>query len=604
MNRRPCDLVMKGGVTSGVVYPAAVYEISRIFDIRSIGGTSAGAIAAAVTAAAQYRRVRDNGKPTAEAGYDRVKAIPTWLSQDHRLFRLFKPNQATRALFRTLIGIAAPGRSPFSRATAILWAYPVFAAIGCLPGLAIAFAALNIHIFWLRAMVWFLSILVLVLGAVAAAAGDFVAHILRKLPRNQYGLVTGVDDGPNPSPDVLCTWLTSELEMIAGLDQGVVPLTFGMLWSPSSAAAPNRIEDPPPVAERTINLQMVTTSVTEGRPYQFPTRTERYYFKGDEMRKFFPDHVVKWMEDHAQVAEKPFAGFTPMPPIGDLPIIVATRMSLAFPFLLSAVPLHAVDYTAATEAQVPQPVWFSDGGLTSNFPIAMFDSPIPEWPTLAINLGSFGPRTDPSGIIITKTNAQGRLDPFNAISSFLSFLSAIFGTMQNWNDNVQAKLPGFRDRIVTVALRPDEGGLNLDMDPKTIEALESRGVAAGRAVAQRFAVPSDLTNRSTEPSWESHRWSRLRTDLGMLKEYLGRFSTAYLSPVEPDVTYRSMIVASNPDSIPRRLYRIIGDDAVREHVAGVTDSISELGGTLSKEQDLEGNLPRPSPSIVTRPNLD
>ncbi len=52
----PCDLVMKGGITSGVVYPLAVVELARKYRFRCIGGTSAGAIAAVVTAAAEYGR--------------------------------------------------------------------------------------------------------------------------------------------------------------------------------------------------------------------------------------------------------------------------------------------------------------------------------------------------------------------------------------------------------------------------------------------------------------------------------------------------------------------------------------------------------------------
>ena len=47
-----CDLVMKGGITSGIVYPNAVLALAREFRFKSVGGTSAGAIAAAVTAAA------------------------------------------------------------------------------------------------------------------------------------------------------------------------------------------------------------------------------------------------------------------------------------------------------------------------------------------------------------------------------------------------------------------------------------------------------------------------------------------------------------------------------------------------------------------------
>ena len=43
---RECDIVMKGGITSGVIYPLAVCELAGVYRLRNIGGTSAGAIAA------------------------------------------------------------------------------------------------------------------------------------------------------------------------------------------------------------------------------------------------------------------------------------------------------------------------------------------------------------------------------------------------------------------------------------------------------------------------------------------------------------------------------------------------------------------------------
>src|SRR5262245_41233825 len=49
-----CDLVMRGGITSGIVYPRAIAKLAEIYNFRSIGGTSAGAIAATATAAAGY----------------------------------------------------------------------------------------------------------------------------------------------------------------------------------------------------------------------------------------------------------------------------------------------------------------------------------------------------------------------------------------------------------------------------------------------------------------------------------------------------------------------------------------------------------------------
>ncbi len=53
---KECDLIMKGGITSGIVYPPLVIKLSRKYRFRNVGGTSAGAIAAAVTAAAEHGR--------------------------------------------------------------------------------------------------------------------------------------------------------------------------------------------------------------------------------------------------------------------------------------------------------------------------------------------------------------------------------------------------------------------------------------------------------------------------------------------------------------------------------------------------------------------
>ncbi|VAW01213.1 RpoH suppressor, partial [hydrothermal vent metagenome] len=71
-----CDLIMKGGITSGVVYPYAITEIAKKYHFRAIGGTSAGAIAAAFAAAAEYARSwTDPEKPeknSAATGFHRL----------------------------------------------------------------------------------------------------------------------------------------------------------------------------------------------------------------------------------------------------------------------------------------------------------------------------------------------------------------------------------------------------------------------------------------------------------------------------------------------------------------------------------------------------
>src|SRR5207237_6529743 len=51
-----CDLVMKGGITSGVLYPRAVSTLAGHYTFRQIGGASVGAVAAAAAAAAEYSR--------------------------------------------------------------------------------------------------------------------------------------------------------------------------------------------------------------------------------------------------------------------------------------------------------------------------------------------------------------------------------------------------------------------------------------------------------------------------------------------------------------------------------------------------------------------
>ena len=606
MDRRNCDLVMKGGVTSGVVYPDAIFEISRVFDLKSIGGTSAGAIAAAIAAAAQYRRVRCQHDPSVgdpESGFARLRDIPEYLGEEDHLFRLFAPNHATKALFRIIVDLFAPKRSLILKLSSLIRAYPINAAVGLIPAAGYLFAISQLSDSSTRLVHYVLALLVAIGGTIAFSVAGLAWDLLRDLPRNYFGLVTGVDDA-EPSNDLaLCTWLTRELEQTAGLEVGKTPLTFGMLWDPTKQPTRFAIEQPTPVPGRAVNLQMVTTSLTEGRPYQFPTRTNRYHFKPDELRRFFPEHVVEWMVKSSRSDATTFPDLVPLPPISDLPIIVATRMSLSFPILLSAVPLHAVDRTDA-DPQLPQTVWFSDGGLTSNFPIAMFDSPLPSWPTLALNLGAFGPRTPANGIVMSQVAGQGRLSRFVKISGLSGFFAAIFNALQNWNDNMQSTVPGIRDRIVTIAMHPEEGGLNLNMNSQMIEALRQRGREAAKALIDRFAEPSALAPDTKGLSWESHRWTRFRVAMTVLQDYLGRFADAYDKPQSGDVLYSDLIADETSHTVPRVMYEFLNNDETRQKVADLARHIRDTGAMLAGAPDLDSKTPLPSPALVQRPQLD
>src|SRR5688572_25704378 len=95
-----CDIVMKGGITSGVVYPPAITELAREYQFKNIGGASAGAIAAAATAAAEYGR--QTGKGTAFTG---LSEISSQLTKSGFLLKLFTPDHGTAPLFKVLIRV-------------------------------------------------------------------------------------------------------------------------------------------------------------------------------------------------------------------------------------------------------------------------------------------------------------------------------------------------------------------------------------------------------------------------------------------------------------------------------------------------------------------
>src|SRR5215470_17796255 len=102
-----CDLVMKGGITSGVVYPKLIAELATRYVFKNIGGTSAGAIAAAACAAAEHRRQAHGD----DGGFDALSALPQQLGQSSgaparsMLFHLFQPTAAVAKHFAVLVSM-------------------------------------------------------------------------------------------------------------------------------------------------------------------------------------------------------------------------------------------------------------------------------------------------------------------------------------------------------------------------------------------------------------------------------------------------------------------------------------------------------------------
>lgn len=77
-----------------------------------------------------------------------------------------------------------------------------------------------------------------------------------------------------------------------------------------------------------------------------------------------------------------------LPPPENFPILSTARMSLSFPLLFSTIPLWAIDYGIDYKLGKRgfQRCQFSDGGISSNFPMHLFDGLIPLWPTFGIQL--------------------------------------------------------------------------------------------------------------------------------------------------------------------------------------------------------------------------
>jgi len=139
---------------------------------------------------------------------------------------------------------------------------------------------------------------------------------------------------------------------------------------------------------------MITTNLTNGKPHSMPFGAHtHFFFKPEELRNFSPDYVVQWMDTHQgarssrdQNGDIQTAGLSVLPDAADLPVIVAVRMSLSFPFLFCPIPFYGEDFELGPKTpdgtqHIPEPCFFVDGGLANNFPFNLFDRPLPRWPT-------------------------------------------------------------------------------------------------------------------------------------------------------------------------------------------------------------------------------
>lgn len=582
--RRLCDIVMKGGITSGVVYPLAICKLATSYVIKNIGGTSVGAIAAAITAAAEYRRRNGSGN-----GYVELAKLPGFLGRPGALLALFAADPQAKRLLK--IALSLIGNSSFiAKARRLIcelviqyfWIpiLSIASIFGCVVAAASPLAP---------GAVWRCLLVAILFGVIAALVflGIRLAfEIVAVLDRNKFGWchgyshewdaklssVTDVTELAAKDVPPLFNWLEGFIAQTAGRDR-TAPLTFGDLWS---AKDPSWHDSSP--TERGIDFRMVTTCLTLGRPFQLPfdpsdpisqlpdpatdfdddgNLRPSIYFRKEDLTEFFSDAVVEHMVRFGKKTELVTTGtYYRFPAADKVPIILATRFSMSFPVLFCAFPLYACDATGAL-----QRIWFSDGGVTSNFPIHFFDSPLPQWPTFAIDLlggapasaakngGKWGAQYDSGAVFIESEAPRGTVNPWDRLDcgdargNVMAFASSILDAARSWQDVTLGALPGNASRIVGIRLTDKQGGLNLDMPLATIEAMTALGLAAGTKLVDEFA-----TGEPEPRGWKAHRWIRYRATMGALTRWISGFASGYAAFGEQPLqaTYSDLITQLLP----------------------------------------------------------
>lgn len=417
---------------------------------------------------------------------------------------------------------------------------------------------------WLRWWDW-------VAGALAGAAlslamGAVVAsgtwRYIAKVGRRHFGLLAGSAPRTSRRPSEFLAgaarptvsrsvipWLSDCLNEVAALDEGEV-LRFGHLWQgrsfrPLAESTPEirRLAEEP--TRRLVNLELITTDLSRQRPYRFPLTAaapddpdaEALYFRmedlGDGDDAVFPPDVIAAMRDpRPRTVDQtdPNAGAVELHRLPDpwnLPVIFAVRLSLALPGLFKAIRLYRL--VPATEIsdelgrsirdggdrlmwpedgrRRAQELWFSDGGITSNFPVHLFDSPLPRWPTFGLNLGQHPYQFPHQDVWLPQDWEETVVPATDLGGGGGKFLGSILDTARSWRDSMQTTMPGYRGRVAWVRQRPDEGGTNLYMPREIIASMALRGALAGARLSRRFG---------SQAQWDRHRWLRLRTALDNL----------------------------------------------------------------------------------------
>lgn len=531
-NSPHCDIVLKGGITSGVAYPKAVCKLAQHYRYSSIGGTSVGALSAALVAAAEFGRSRIDKKSNRGSGFADAYNIADELSDTDssgrtKMFKMFQPQAGGASCYRLITKLLFDKPGSLRRIMYVLKLLSIhplagfFLALMCSINIVLG-SGISISLEISPVLFVFVFFIGSLLSFVVWAA-LFAYKTARFLGEESYfGLCTGFAGARDDDTPSLVEWLHGKIQLYAGKTQDG-PLTMGELWhcrAQDSQADSSHSELAR--SKRKIQLQLIATCISHSRPYTIPFEpdehgTNRFFFKPSEMKRFFPDDVVNSMVNNSpdfKNGNKQEEEIMELPPADQLPVVFAARLSCSFPYLLCAVPLYAIDHYGTDK--VKERCWFSDGGICSNFPVHFFDKPLPDKPTFCIDLLDLDAGLQLEEPWMPAKNDDGVHSRWRRFNDIFGFFHAVFNTGLNWFDNVQTTAPGFRDRIAHIVLDPKkEGGLHLNMDEDLLKRVADRGERAANLLVDRFI------NGKSPMNWLNHRWIRFTSAMMLFEKKLG-----------------------------------------------------------------------------------
>ncbi len=506
---------------------------------------------------------------------------------------------------------------------------------------------------------------------------SFFCQINRLRKTQGFGMCTGMPVNQN-GQEALINWLYKGVQDAAGLPYAR-PLTFGDLWRAPGGPLDAKGEK----LGRSIDLRTITTCLSHGRIYEMPLqdKTARLFFRLSEFKEYFPTEIIdhlrhvskkvdiandpiiqlyetrrKFLNDpkeHSYSAKVVIARQNRLNhtqalvaamlnksestgvfndadirelPSADLPIVIAARLSLSVPILFKAIPMLAFDLEANAENMALRRVWFSDGGIGSNFPIHLFDKALPKWPTFGVKVletsaemsGSDAKRTSYVSYFHDRSkNDIFVIDPehktgFNYANkstptwaAFGAFLMGIFQAAKDGGDQAYLRMPDVRGRILKLYTDHATGNaLNLKIKPSKIYDVAKMGTDGGVNLVKAYLGKRIPTRRPTANQWYEHRWICFNALINSLRTHLTGFelaafsNTFHLSIFEQIDAAKSVAPLQSVDSKEYPL-----TTAQANQLKKIAAAIIQLEHTLTALNLPLPYVPEPESALKTKPKF-